>query len=277
MRHIALPALASLLFHCGPQETLEAYEETAAPQTMPDEALPPPVALTLEATPLWRGEDNTFTVTGAPPGTTVYLYANTRQRRIACPPEISPGCLDFGPAILFGSATADDEGVAVITRFIRRNFSLNQVRFQAGVSSGTNAVTSEVIVRTTVDPASNDADNDGLVDSVELNNGLDPLNPDTDGGGRTDGQEILIDNTDPLSADDDLAGGDADGDGLSNDVERSLGTDLLDEDTDDDGVSDGIEVNELGSNPLDSDTDRDGLSDGQEYAAGTDLTRPDSD
>ena len=62
---------------------------------------------------------------------------------------------------------------------------------------------------------------------------------------------------------------DADGDGLSNDQEQTLGTNPLCYDTDDDGLSDGDEVNIYATNPRLRDTDGDGVSDGQELAAGT--------
>lgn len=58
---------------------------------------------------------------------------------------------------------------------------------------------------------------------------------------------------------------DTDGDGLSDDEERELGTDPTRADTDRDGIPDGIEV-ATGTNPLDADTDGDGLSDGVEDA-----------
>lgn len=63
--------------------------------------------------------------------------------------------------------------------------------------------------------------------------------------------------------------GDFDGDGLSDDLERVLGTDLGDFDSDDDGVSDFDEHRGWGeknwkTDPTMWDTDGDGLSDGQE-------------
>ena len=51
-----------------------------------------------------------------------------------------------------------------------------------------------------------DADLDGLSAREEGILGTDPSNPDTDGGGRTDGQEVLTDGTDPLDPADDLPG-----------------------------------------------------------------------
>ena len=63
--------------------------------------------------------------------------------------------------------------------------------------------------------------------------------------------------------------GDFDGDGLSDDLERVLGTDRADFDSDDDGISDFDEHRGWGSDnwqtdPTAFDTDGDGLSDGQE-------------
>ena len=60
---------------------------------------------------------------------------------------------------------------------------------------------------------------------------------------------------------------DADGDGLSDAIERSLGYDPLDPDMDGDGVPDGQELL-LGANPLSADSDGDGLLDGEEVSHG---------
>lgn len=56
---------------------------------------------------------------------------------------------------------------------------------------------------------------------------------------------------------------DSDGDGLTDDEERSLGTDPGLSDTDDDGAEDGFEV-ETGTDPLNPDTDGDGFEDGRD-------------
>ena len=60
---------------------------------------------------------------------------------------------------------------------------------------------------------------------------------------------------------------DADGDGVSDAVERSLGYDPADPDMDGDGLPDGQELS-LGSNPLSLDSDGDGLDDGVEVSWG---------
>jgi outer membrane protein OmpA-like peptidoglycan-associated protein len=57
---------------------------------------------------------------------------------------------------------------------------------------------------------------------------------------------------------------DLDGDGLTNDQEKLLGTDPKNPDTDGDGLTDGDEVNTYKTDPKNADTDSDGLKDGEE-------------
>ncbi|MDQ4134043.1 MAG: hypothetical protein M3179_12775, partial [Actinomycetota bacterium] len=59
---------------------------------------------------------------------------------------------------------------------------------------------------------------------------------------------------------------DTDGDGLTDDVERSLNIDPRDRDTDDDGLTDYSEFNEIFSDPVRQDTDGDALYDGVEVS-----------
>ncbi len=63
-----------------------------------------------------------------------------------------------------------------------------------------------------------DSDNDGKSDEGELFYNLDPFNPDTDGDGLLDGQEIFDYETDPTNKD-------TDGDGISDFEEVKRGTD----------------------------------------------------
>lgn len=71
---------------------------------------------------------------------------------------------------------------------------------------------------------------------------------------------------------------DTDGDGLTNNEEAQIGTDLLNPDTDGDGLKDGEEVKTYRTNPLVPDTDSDGLSDGEEVLQRrTDPLNPDTD
>jgi hypothetical protein len=69
---------------------------------------------------------------------------------------------------------------------------------------------------------------------------------------------------------------DADGDGLTNSQEKSLGTDPSNPDTDNDGIYDGDEI-KLGTSPVDYDTDGDGLGDKEEVDLKTNPLDIDSD
>ncbi len=108
-----------------------------------------------------------------------------------------------------------------------------------------------------------DADNDGLIDSWELANGL-----STD----DDGSANLVNGPD----------GDPDNDGLSNLEEFIRDTNPRESDSDGDGLADGVESNsgnfvslsDTGSDPLSADTDGDGLLDGAEVAADPFVTDP---
>ncbi len=71
---------------------------------------------------------------------------------------------------------------------------------------------------------------------------------------------------------------DSDGDGLTNEQERALGTDPNNPDTDFDGLKDGEEVNKYKTDPLKADTDGDGLTDGDEVRKyETDPLKADTD
>ncbi len=140
-----------------------------------------------------------------------------------------------------------------------------------------------------------DDDNDGLTNGQERRLGTDPLNPDTDGDGLSDGDEVRKYHTNPLRADTDgdgLTDGeevlkyhtdptkyDTDGDGLSDgDEVLKYHTDPLKPDTDGDGLTDGDEVLRYHTDPLKVDTDGDGLSDRDEVKVyHTDPLNPDSD
>lgn len=80
-----------------------------------------------------------------------------------------------------------------------------------------------------------DPDEDGLTNFEEFQLVTDPQNPDTDGDGLNDGDEVHTHHTNPLSSD-----------------------------TDVDGLTDGEEINIYGTNPLLGDTDGDGFLDGLE-------------
>jgi hypothetical protein len=100
----------------------------------------------------------------------------------------------------------------------------------------TEPVAAETTAADTTVASETDLDGDNYPDAAELEVGLDPNNPDTDGDGVADGDEANIYFTDPFTWD-------SDGDGLS-DGEELFGvmTDPLVWDTNGDGVGDGETV-----------------------------------
>jgi large repetitive protein len=121
------------------------------------------------------------------------------------------------------------------------------------------------------DPTEADSDFDGLTDYIEVVKGYDPLVGDSDLGGVWDGEEVLVDKTNPLDASDDLM--DSDNDGITNYYEAQLGTNPFAPDSDGDWLSDGEEdadgdgvwePDDGETDPVDPDTDDDGLPDGWE-------------
>ncbi len=109
------------------------------------------------------------------------------------------------------------------------------------------------------DPLDGDTDDDGLIDGLEGmlrpdSNHTHAVNPDTDGDGLGDMQELEL-GTDGRSVDTDL-------DGVSDGDEFFIfGTNPFLADTDSDGLEDGEELWLYHSNPFSRDSDRDGLSD----------------
>ena len=110
-----------------------------------------------------------------------------------------------------------------------------------------------------------DTDQDGMTDSWELANGLNPFSAadssqDSDGDGLTNLEEYLI-GTNPASAD-------SDGDGMEDVFEYDYGLNPLVNDALEDADSDGltnIEEMNLGTNPKDVDTDGDGVNDNLDF------------
>ena len=120
-----------------------------------------------------------------------------------------------------------------------------------------------------------DDDADGLANYFEDQFATDKANPDSDGDGLTDFQEVALFKYDPLAADSDGNGvmdadEDADGDTLTNIQEiTGTGTNPTLSDTDFDGIGDAEEPG-LGTDPIKSDTDGDLAADGWEVAHGFD-------
>ncbi len=133
------------------------------------------------------------------------------------------------------------------------------------VHSGLTVIYNTQPVETAVflEPTS-DNDNDGLINSLELQIASNPLNSDTDGDGLPDKWEYDY-NLNPLS-DTGLYGaqGDFDNDGLINIDEYTTATYPNLYDSDGDGLSDGEESNVYFTDPTNSDSDNDSLDDYEE-------------
>ncbi len=150
----------------------------------------------------------------------------------------------------------------------------------------------EVLGTNPYDP---DTDGDGLTDFEEVITYLtDPRKTDTDSDGLNDYVEVVKYRSNPLLADTDgdglldaqevldyrtnVAEIDTDADGLNDREEIALGTNPREVDTDRDDLSDGEEVRTAKTNPLARDTDGDGLSDFEEIRAYyTDALKSDTD
>jgi Bacterial TSP3 repeat len=103
------------------------------------------------------------------------------------------------------------------------------------VADTTVAEPSEPVAADIAVASAEDRDGDNYLDTLEVEAGLDPDNPDTDGDGVADGDEVTIYLTDPHAWD-----------------------------TDGDGLSDGEELFATNTNPLLWDTNGNGTSDGEE-------------
>lgn len=131
-----------------------------------------------------------------------------------------------------------------------------------------------------------DTDGDGEINADELRAGSDPLNPDSDGDGRPDGEEIGPDSAAPL---------DSDGDTIPDFRESALGDRDLDGENDQSDPSDDVpdldeglpcvSAAECGDGICvggrcygsDDDLDQDGLTNGEERTLGTNPINPDTD
>lgn len=140
-----------------------------------------------------------------------------------------------------------------------------------------------------------DTDGDGLGDLQELQLGSDPRSEDTDHDLVSDGDEFFLYGTEPFLADTDFDGltdgeelfffhsnpraRDSDGDGLTDGAEvLDYGTDPMDEDSDNDGLTDFEEIKIYLTDPRIADMDQDGLLDGEEiHIYRTDPAKWDTD
>ncbi len=125
-----------------------------------------------------------------------------------------------------GVVTAHASGTVVISALNEGALGVVQVQVVLAGSTVGDGIPDDWKVAHGLDPndpycALEDPDNDGLTNLEEYQNGTDPHNPDTDGDGLSDGDEVHLYHTNPLLWD-------TDGDGISDGVEVQTGSDPLD-------------------------------------------------
>ena len=239
---VTLRGQSGLLLPQGQQLTVVGNIDLTAVVT-------PPVSVSVASNPASLGslgETSQITVTGVFPDGTV--------RDISGSPDGS-------------SYTSSNSGIVSVTA---EGVATAMSGGTAIISARNEGTVGTVVIAVLV---GNDADGDGIPDSYEVENGLNPNDPadaalDPDLDGLTNLQEFL-NATLPNVAD-------TDGDGLLDGTEVAQGTNPIQADTDGDGLPDGEELGR-GTNPTSSDTDADGLKDGLELRIGLDPLRVDSD
>ena len=185
--------------------------------------VPTSIAVTAPTTTLSSaGATTQLTVTAAyagGPGQNITLGSTGTQYNISNP-AIATISAD-------GLVTAVGTGAAAIQAVNEGAQGLITIHVTlSGVDSDGDGIPDDAEIRLGLNPhdptdALLDPDKDGLTNLQEYRLGTDIHNPDTDGDGLTDGQEVLIYHTNPLVAD-------TDGDGVPDGLEVLEGTDPLD-------------------------------------------------
>jgi hypothetical protein len=125
-----------------------------------------------------------------------------------------------------GLVTAQASGVAIVSAVNEGALALLRLQVVLSGSSVGDGIPDDWKIAHGLDPndplvAYEDPDQDGLTNLEEYQYGTDPNNPDTDGDGLSDGDEVHVYHTNPLLWD-------TDGDGISDGVEVKTGSDPLD-------------------------------------------------
>lgn len=128
-----------------------------------------------------------------------YVVNGNRQSALAPVPESSGSNLPAQPA----NVTPEASTSQIPSSTVSETVPATETPVQAG--NGQISASSSI-----------DSDHDGLTDAQEKIYGTDPNNPDTDGDGLSDGDEVLIWHTNPLNPD-------SDGDGYSDGTEVRSG------------------------------------------------------
>jgi hypothetical protein len=125
-----------------------------------------------------------------------------------------------------GLVTAHGSGRVIVSAVNEGVLAVIQLQVMLSGSTVGDGIPDDWKVAHGLDPndpnvAMEDPDHDGLTNLEEYQYGTDPNNPDTDGDGLSDGEEVHVYHTNPLLWD-------TDGDGISDGVEVKTGSDPLD-------------------------------------------------
>jgi hypothetical protein len=233
------------------------------------------------------------------PGTTGEITASDGDAATLGPGDASaaPGTVTSGGRS--GTSLLGPDGTYSVSENTPSNVSVGDSGAAAPAPVADTTEYVEPVAADTAPVSAADSDGDNYVDAQELEVGLDPTNPDSDGDGVADGDEVTIYGTDPYTWDSD-GDGIADGDELFNTRtdplvwngdgaagtnggdQAAAGTETLaaegaasGTDSDNDRLADADEA-ALGTDPAAPDTDGDGYYDGDEANLGTDPFDPGS-
>jgi hypothetical protein len=175
---------------------------TSPDAALPVEALPPPPVL--EVAGVVEGWPLDVTLATRIAGAHVRLLRSPLPPEPGpCPPAFGGACLGLGGVVLAGEAVADPTGQVTFSLLLDA-VGEEIVSLQAVVQAGRRTWVTEPVGRRVL-RSLEDADNDGLTNTMERSSGCDPLRPDSDGGGTLDGQEVRDDHTSPIDPLDDVA------------------------------------------------------------------------